>query len=142
MKFYIATSLLRAKDHNIVRDALIELGHTLTYDWTTHGNVKCTTTENLRKVSNKELNGIKGADILIVLIPGGFGTHVELGAALAANKKIILFSQDEKYFLPSKDTCAFYHDPSCLHIVSSLDNLSEIFDALNATEKEKPFSNI
>ena len=142
MKFYIATSLLRAKDHNIVRDALIDLGHTLTYDWTTHGSVKCTTTENLRKVSQNELNGIKGADLLIVLIPGGQGTHVELGAALASNKKIILFSSEEKYFLPCKDTCAFYHDPSCNHVVSSLNNLLPLFDAINAIEKEEAFSNI
>ncbi len=142
MKFYIATSLARAKDHNIVRDALVEQGHTLTYDWTTHGSVKCTTTENLKRVSQNELNGIKGADILIVLIPGGHGTHVELGAALASNKKIILLSQDKKYFLPCEDTCAFYHDPNCKHIVSSLSNLNPLFDVINATEKDKAFANI
>lgn len=142
MKFYIATSLLRAKDHNIVRDALMDLGHTLTYDWTTHGSVKCTTTENLRKVSQNELTGIKKADLLIVLIPGGHGTHVELGTAIATNKKIILFSQDKKYFLPCNDTCAFYHDPTCKHIVSSLSNLNPLFDVINATEKDKAFANI
>ena len=142
MKFYIATSLLRAKDHNIVRDALLDLGHTITYDWTTHGNVKCTTIENLKRVSQNELLGVKKADILIVLIPGGQGTHVELGAALATNKKIILLSQEEKYFLPCKDTCAFYHDPNCIHVVSSLDNLIPLIEAINATEKEKTFANI
>ncbi|NGX48674.1 MAG: hypothetical protein K940chlam5_00264 [Candidatus Anoxychlamydiales bacterium] len=142
MKFYIATSLARAKDHNIVRDALMDLGHTLTYDWTTHGSVKCTTPEKLRLVCQQELLGIKRADLLIVLIPGGFGTHVELGATIATNKKIILFSSEEKYFLPCKDTCAFYHDPSCKHIVSSLSNLNPLFNAINAAEKEKTFANI
>ncbi|HEU64123.1 MAG: hypothetical protein KR126chlam4_00048 [Candidatus Anoxychlamydiales bacterium] len=142
MKFYIATSLLRAKDHNIVRDALLDLGHTITYDWTTHGNVKCTTIENLKRVSQNELLGVKKADILVVLIPGRHGTHVELGAALASDKKIILLSQEEKYFVPCDDTNAFYHHPNCIHVVSSLSNLNPLFDAINNLHKEEALSNL
>jgi hypothetical protein len=29
---------------------------------------------------------VRDADVLIVLLPGGYGTHVEIGAALALEK--------------------------------------------------------
>ncbi len=140
MKFYIATSLSRAKEHNIVRDALLNQGLTLTYDWTKHGSVKCTTCENLRAVSENELKGVLEADILIVLIPGGHGTHVELGAALAHGKKIILHSMEEKYFMPCPDTCAFYHHPNCKFVVSTLDDLTPLIDEINNINQEAAFS--
>ena len=40
MKYYIATGIKRAKEHNLIRNALNKLGHMITYDWTIHGSVK------------------------------------------------------------------------------------------------------
>jgi len=37
MKYYIATKLHNTANHNIVRDALNRIGHTITYDWTGRG---------------------------------------------------------------------------------------------------------
>lgn len=140
MKFYIATSISRANEHNIVRDYLLDRGFQLTYDWTTHGSVKCTTRENLRTVAENEFNGVKEADFLIVLLPGGHGTHVELGAALAYNKRVILHSMEEKYFMPCPDTCAFYHHPNCRHVVSSLNDLEPLFNEIKNINQQAAFS--
>jgi nucleoside 2-deoxyribosyltransferase len=41
-----------------------------------------------------ELAGIREADVLLVLLPGGCGTHVEIGAALALGKPVIIHAPD------------------------------------------------
>lgn len=108
-RFYIATQIERAKDHNTIRDLLIQCGHELTYDWTTHGNVRRTSQELLTSVSHKMIDAILAADVVIVLLPGGKGTHTEFGAALASGKKVIVHCEDEEVFLPTEKTNAFYH---------------------------------
>src|SRR5271170_1584959 len=107
--FYIATSLSRAADHNRVRDALVINGYPITYDWTLHGSVKTSSVQRLAEVAQSETAGVLSAEILIVLLPGGFGTHTELGMALASGKKIILHSTDSDVFTACEKTCAFYH---------------------------------
>jgi hypothetical protein len=130
-RFYIATSLSRAKDHNTVRDHLMGMGHELTYDWTLHGSVKSTTIENLKKVADKELEGIRSADFVVVLLPGGFGTHVELGAAIAWEKRIILHSQERDVFMPCEKTNAFYHPEGIHKIVCPFPDIGCYLEAGN-----------
>ena len=79
MNYYIATSLSRMTAHNVVRDALKKCGHEISYDWTLHGSVKSVSKERLREVAELELDGISKADFVVVLLPGGNGTHLELG---------------------------------------------------------------
>lgn len=112
MKFYIATSLERADAHNLVRDYLVRLGHTITYDWTTHGSVQMEGIDRIREVALDEMRGVLEADAVIVLLPGGRGTHTELGMALAARKPVFLHGRDSSSFLDHTGrTCAFYYDP-------------------------------
>lgn len=108
MKCYIATSLKRAKEHNHIRDALTAAGHTLTYDWTTHGSVKNISIEKLAQVGHNEMRGVLEADALIILLPGGKGTHVELGMGIALGKPIILHSECHRPFSLGEEICAFY----------------------------------
>jgi hypothetical protein len=96
MRFYIATGLGNAAAHNQVRDVLHELGHEITYDWTSHGAAQDTpfvfTPEDavkLRDVCTKELNGIMSAELLVVILPGGRGTHAELGMGLTMQAKCL-----------------------------------------------------
>jgi nucleoside 2-deoxyribosyltransferase len=112
MKYYIATSLQRSTDHNLVRDTLKNFGHALSYDWTSHGSVKSVSIERLQEVAIFELNGVLEADFVIVLLPGGKGTHLELGFALGNNKKIFLHSEDRSLFDLGPQTNAFYHHPN------------------------------
>lgn len=111
MKYYIATSLSNMPQHNELRDQLQALGHEITYDWTTHGPawphgvVKCA------EVSQSEINGVKFADAVVVLLPGGRGTHIEIGAALAYGKQVFLWSPDKAVFECDENACAFYYNP-------------------------------
>lgn len=111
MKVYIATRLERWQDHNQVRDALAALGHTLTYDWTVHGSVWADGAARIREVATLELEGVLDADLVVVLLPGGRGTHAELGAALGAGRPVLLHSLDPILLDASPETCAFYHHP-------------------------------
>ena len=137
LKYYIATSLTRAKHHNSIRDALNPDKFQLTYDWTKHGNIKSTSQDRLNTVAMNESRGILQADIVIVLLPGGFGTHVEIGLGIAANKTVIIHSEDKEVFLPCEKTCAFYHHDQVYQVNSPLqllparvENLIQSLDTL------------
>lgn len=120
MKFYIATSLSRATDHHVVRDALEVLGHTISYDWTVHGSVKSVSKERLREVAILELDGVLGADFVVVLLPGGKGTHLELGYAIARGKQVFLHSEEPLLFELGPQTNAFYYYPEITHLTCPL----------------------
>ena len=131
MKYYIATSLERAHAHKLVRDSLSALDYTLTYDWTVHGSVKSTSKERLREVATLELKSVQEADFVVVLLPGGPGTHTELGFALGLGKKVFLHSEDPAHFELGPQTCAFYHDPSVISFSCPLEEIADFLqDAL------------
>jgi nucleoside 2-deoxyribosyltransferase len=70
-----------------------------------------------------------------ILLPGGNGTHLELGFAIASGKRIFLHSEDPTLFELGSQTNAFYHHPdvSCLSCpiedVASLVNSSLLHPA-------------
>jgi len=123
MRFYIATRLERAAEHRIVRDVLIAAGHEITYDWTTHGSVQCDGIARIRDVAVAETHGVLLANIVIVLLPGGRGTRVELGLAIAAGKDVLLHTTDAGLLDGrSGRTCAFYHHPLVRHVAGALED--------------------
>ena len=85
------------------------LEDTITYDWTAHGSVWKDGADRIRKVAQAEMQGVLDADYVVVLLPGGRGTHTELGMALADGKPVILYGTDDDFSGPK--TCAFYHHP-------------------------------
>ena len=129
MQYYIATSLSRAPAHHVVRDALKTLGHEISYDWTWHGSVKSVSKERLREVATLELEGISKTDFVVVLLPGGSGTHLELGFAIAKGKKVFLHSEDPLLFELGPQTNAFYHHPDVTRLVCPL---ADVGGAVNA----------
>lgn len=109
-KFYIATTLRNHFAHNLVRDLLVAKGHEITYDWTVHGPVWASGFEVLTETAHKEMQGVVDSDFVVVLLPGGNGTHTELGMALALGKPVFLFSSlSTDVFGAVPETCAFYH---------------------------------
>lgn len=130
MKYYIATSLMRMSAHHTVRDALSISGHEISYDWTSHGNVKSTSKERLREVAELELNAIAESDFVIVLLPGGNGTHLELGFAIGKGKRIFLHSEDASVFELGPQTNAFYHHPDVTPLHCPLSEVGEIVHSL------------
>lgn len=125
MKYYIATSLSRAQDHNFVRDSLKSFDYELSYDWTFHGSVKTVSIQRLEEVAILELNGVLAADFVIVLLPGGKGTHLELGFAIASNKRIFLHSEDSSFFELGPQTSAFYHHPNLIRLCCPLAHVAD-----------------
>lgn len=119
MRVYIATRLENYAMHNAVRDALIAQGHEITYDWTVHGPVWRDGTERIAEVQGLERDGVAHAHVVVVLLPGGRGTHVELGMALALGKSIVLWSPSADVFTAHPDSCAFYHDPSTVRVTDA-----------------------
>jgi nucleoside 2-deoxyribosyltransferase len=112
MKIYIASKLENFENVHALRDCLRENGHEITYDWTLHGPVYGSGLARVREVAEAEAQGVLAADIVIVVWPGGRGTHVEMGMAIAARKVVIFVSGDERHHTATTETCAFYHHPS------------------------------
>ena len=69
------------------------------------------------EIAVQELNGVCEADVLVVLLPGGFGTHVEIGAALALGKPVILCAPNQKT-LETPYPCVFHYHPNVRIFVS------------------------
>lgn len=122
MKYYIATKLENHASHNMLRDRLKLFGHELTYDWTVHGPVYTEGRERLADVSMLETAGITDADVVIVLWPGGRGTHVELGIAIATGKRIIFVSDVLGHHDATPITCAFYWH----HLVTRVHSINDV----------------
>lgn len=128
MKFYIASKLENAETVKKVANVLKAAGHSHTYDWTTHGSVKEITgnkkesIDRLTQVAESERKGVLDADILVVLLPGGRGTHVELGIALGAdNRNIIICAETHEFFECDDKTCAFYWNKGIIRIAGTFD---------------------
>lgn len=119
MKMYIASRLENYLQVQALRDALLAAGHTITYDWTVHGSVQGQGETRLREVAALEIKGVRDADLVVVLLPGGRGTHAELGAANVLGKPVILFSNsDDPFDCYMGTTCAFYWNENVHHLFS------------------------
>lgn len=109
MKFYIASKLENAEEVSRVAQALKAAGHIHTYDWTVHGSVQDKGLQRIQEVAEAEKRGVIDADVVIVILPGGRGTHAELGIALGAgNKEIVICAADNSLLSADNRTCAFY----------------------------------
>ncbi len=134
MKYYIATSTERIAAHNLVRDQLNQWGHVITNDWTTHGNVRNSSLARLREVAVAMVQGVVEADFVLVLLPGGKGTHTELGLSLGGGKKVFIHSEDPSAFELGPQVCAFYHHPSVVRLSGPIEQVAALVAAPIAKE--------
>jgi len=124
MRFYIASSL---KNDQQVRDLAAILkaaGWTHTYDWTVPGPANAAGAETLRAVGEEEFAGVKSADIVIVLTPGGRGTHTELGMAIALEKTVYLCHSDTAFLERVENTPSFYWLSQVKRIVGGTEDIA------------------
>lgn len=119
MKYYIASKLENSTKVKSLANAFTELGWEQTYDWTVHGSVHDKGEEVLQQVTLQELGGVKKADAVIIVLPGGRGTHAELGAALAYNKPVFIWGQQPEDFIQDGYTCSFYFNPNVQRVEGS-----------------------
>ncbi len=73
-----------------------------------------------------ESKGIVDSDVVIILLPAGRGAHIELGMAMALNKKVFLCSVTKEEF-SIENTVAFYELPKIVKLIGTAEeNLKEI----------------
>lgn len=89
-KFYIASSFKNINEVRYVSKMLKDKGFIQTYDWTL--NERAASYEALEKIGQEELAAVIDCDLIIVILPAGKGSHIELGIALGIGKKIFLYS--------------------------------------------------
>ena len=124
-RFYLATRKDRATEADQLLEALKAEGWERTFTWINEE----TGADGHAKLAQAELAGVREADVLIVLLPGGFGTHVEIGAALALGKPVILHSPDRKT-LETPYPCPFHYHPSVKLLVSENLNIEAVLNLL------------
>jgi len=125
MKFYIASKLRNYEQVQRLARLLTLLGWEHTYDWTALCSIKEIDVKTLKSIGQKEFDGVKNADVVIVLTPQGTGTHVELGMAIALNKIVYICHEDDTYFQCGDSTCAFYWLSNVRHFVGSIEELAK-----------------
>lgn len=123
MKFYVASSFTNKEKVRHVIQQLTERGFVLTYDWTE--NNRAATLEELQDIGAQEKTAVLNSNFVIVLLPAGKGSHIEMGLALAANKKIFLYSANDE-FNNMALTSTFYHLPEVEKVTGTIDDLLSI----------------
>jgi nucleoside 2-deoxyribosyltransferase len=126
-RFYLATRKDRSEQAAPLLEALKAQGWERTFIWTALDEAS---TDGYGEVAQKELAGVRDADVLIVLLPGGFGTHVEIGAALALDKPVILHAPDRET-LEKPYPCIFHHHPGVTLLVSETPEVDTILACMS-----------
>lgn len=121
MRFYIGSGFKNCELVNKFSEILRKNGWQHTYNWTENINDDVTF-EDLIVYSESEKKGIADADVVIILLPAGRGTHIELGMALALDKIIYLCSSDKDEF-SIENTVGFYELPQIRKVVGSVDDI-------------------
>lgn len=134
--YYIASGLENVEQVRQVKARLDAAGWKHTYDWTVHGSVQREGIARLREVAAAEADGILQAGVIVVLLPGGRGTHAELGMAIMAvemdiepdRTRVCIYSPnpDKDFNATDGTTCAFYYHPRVERFCGSLDGVIDI----------------
>ncbi len=122
MKFYVASSLKNRDQVRAVAAELKNSGWHHTYDWTQ--NERANSLDELAQIGKHEKQAVADSDVILVLLPGGNGTHIELGLAIAWGKRTFLYSPDEKV-MNLGTTSTFYHLPEVEICIGSIEDLIE-----------------
>ena len=113
-RFYLSTRRDRSAKVAPLLEALKAKGWERTFDW---ADREASSESEYGDLAVAEITGIREADVVIVILPGGRGTHVEIGVALAMGKPVILHAPNRKT-LESPYPCAFHYHPRVKIILS------------------------
>ncbi|WP_427051611.1 group-specific protein [Paenibacillus sp. TC-CSREp1] len=118
--FYIASSLKNIENVKYVSDQLKGMGFIHSYDWTQ--NDKVTSIDQMRDIGRKEMAAVKKSNFIVVLLPAGKGSHIELGIALGNSIKTYLYSPNDELNDIEK-TSTFYHQDGVHKCKGTLEEL-------------------
>jgi nucleoside 2-deoxyribosyltransferase len=116
MRLYISSRKDRSARADALSKELEKHGWQRTFAWKQEDGEG---PEENAAIAKAELNGVLQADVLIALLPGGYGTHVEIGAALALGKPVILHAPDQDT-LNQPYPCVFHYHPGVRLIISQI----------------------
>ena len=122
MRFYIASSL---KNIDFVRELaslLKKEGFEFTYDWTEVEGVK--SIELISAIGENEKEAVKKSDFVVLLLPGGKSSHVELGIGLGLDKRVYVYSSTEESY-NMVQTSTFYYVKGVDRYVGSIEGFAE-----------------
>jgi nucleoside 2-deoxyribosyltransferase len=128
-KFYLATRIDRAAQAEKLLEGLESRGWERTFTWTSQEIARA---EEYPELAMAELAGVREADVLIVILPGGRGTHVEIGAALALGKPVILHAPDQKT-LDTPYPCVFHYHPGVTLLISEVVDVDAVLALMPAS---------
>lgn len=127
MRFYVGSGMKNLELVNYYAKLLKENGWEQTHDWVKNVSDDISK-DDMIKYASLESQGVVDADVVIMLLPGGRGAHIELGMAMALNKKIFLCSTTEEEF-SIENTVAFYELPKIIQLVGNAeDNVKRIIE--------------
>lgn len=127
MKFYVGSGMKNCELVNYYAKILKENGWSQTYNWVENVNADVSI-EDMTEYAKLESKGIVDSDVVVVLLPAGRGAYIELGMALALNKKIFLCSATKDEF-SIENTVNFYQLPNIARLVGTADeNIKEIIN--------------
>jgi hypothetical protein len=104
MRFYVASGY--GNKENVLKfiKVLEDAGHECTFNWPLLGSVdeedSIKRLERIQELAEDELKAVISAEIFIALLPGGIGTHTELGMALGSGCQniVICAEKEEEHF--------------------------------------------
>lgn len=126
MNFYISSRLSNIDQVRHVASLLKDNGWIHTCDWTSFDPSSVDSLDSLRIIGEREYDGVKAADIVIVITPQGRGTHIELGMAIALGKRVYIYHIDDSYYKCDDNTCAFYWLPQVQQLTGEIDTVVEV----------------
>lgn len=102
VRFYVGAAMADMFTARKLAGHLQALGHGCTFPWFDLADTaEAWTGERRALIAEKEIEGVRSADVLVLIAPGGRGMHAELGAALALRKPVILCGRPK--------FCLFYY---------------------------------
>ena len=129
MNFYIGSGMKNCELVNYYAKELKRNGWNQTYNWVENINDDVSI-EDMTSYAKLESQGIIDSDVVIILLPAGRGAHIELGMAIALNKKIFLCSETNEEF-SIENTVAFYGLPNIVKLIGTADdNINKILKYL------------
>ena len=139
-RFYVASSFSNMANVRYLAQALEHHGYINTYDWTQNASARDArpvAPAALRAIGQQEKGAVLSADVVVILLPGGKSTHVELGMAIAQGKRTILHSPDDA-INNTETASAFYHLPELEQCSGPLDNLVDLIIGYRAETEFVP----
>jgi hypothetical protein len=128
LKYYIATSFQNKEAHAECHRYFADMGYELTFDWTVYPFIPDPYV--LHTVATREIDAVKAADFVVVILPGGRGTHIELGAALAHAKPVFVVAPHPQQLLDWQGLPVPFYYHSSVQVVARIENIPPKLEAV------------